>query len=50
MGHRDDSAAGSTVENIKQWWDELVKVGSLMIITQTAQRLTFSLSQIKYSL
>ena len=29
MGHRDDSAAGSTVENIKQWWDELVKVGSL---------------------
>ena len=25
--YADDSAAGSTVENIKQWWDKLVEVG-----------------------
>ena len=27
--YADDSAAGSTVENIKRWWDELVEFGPL---------------------
>lgn len=27
--YTDDSAAGSTVENIKRWWDELIEVGVL---------------------
>ena len=29
MWYADDSAAGSTVENIKRWWDELVEFGPL---------------------